>query len=88
MASSAMVNTRKQAEELVSYVRYPPHGVRSFGPTRALFSAGANDGAEADDNILCFAMIETREAFDNLDAIVAPPVSTVSTSARPSWRSG
>ena len=68
-----MVNSREQAEELVSYVRYPPYGVRSFGPTRALFSAGANYGAEADDNILCFAMIETREAFDNLDSIVSTP---------------
>ena len=34
-----MINNRAQAEELVSYVRYPPLGTRSFGPTRALFAA-------------------------------------------------
>ena len=68
-----MINSREEAERLVSYVRYPPAGTRSFGPTRANFSAGANYGGEADDQILCLAMIETREAFDNLDAIVATP---------------
>lgn len=68
-----MINNRAQAEALVSYVRYPPAGVRSFGPTRANFSAGANYGAEADDQIICFAMIETREALDNIDEIVSTP---------------
>lgn len=68
-----MINTREQAEQLVSCVRYPPRGARSYGPTRALFSAGADYGAEADDSMLCFAMIETREGFDNLDRIVATP---------------
>jgi 4-hydroxy-2-oxoheptanedioate aldolase len=39
-----MVNSRADAERLVSYVRYPPGGTRSFGPTRANFSAGPNCG--------------------------------------------
>ena len=30
-----MVNTPEQAAEFVSYLRYPPLGQRSFGPTRA-----------------------------------------------------
>ena len=68
-----MVNTREQAERLVSYMRYPPLGMRSFGPTRANFSAGANYAAEANGQILCIAMIETAEAMDNLDAIVSTP---------------
>ena len=68
-----MINTGAQAAELVSYMRYPPAGTRSFGPTRAVFSAGANYGAEADDNVLCFAMIETAEGFSNLDEIVSTP---------------
>jgi 4-hydroxy-2-oxoheptanedioate aldolase len=68
-----MIDTRAQAEELVSYVRYPPDGVRSMGPTRANFSAGANYGAEADGQMLCFAMIETRQGFDNLEAIASTP---------------
>lgn len=68
-----MINTRAEAERLVSYVRYPPNGVRSFGPTRANFSAGADYGQHADEQILCFAMIETAEAYANLDAIVSTP---------------
>ena len=68
-----MINTGTQAAELVSYMRYPPAGTRSFGPTRAVFSAGPNYGAEADNNVLCFAMIETAEGFNNLDEIVATP---------------
>ncbi|MEJ8664154.1 HpcH/HpaI aldolase family protein [Pseudomonas sp. LP23] len=68
-----MINTAEQAARLVSYMRYPPAGVRSFGPTRASISAGADYGREANDNMLCFAMIETREALDNLAEIAATP---------------
>jgi len=42
-----MINTAAEAARLVSYVRYPPIGQRSFGPTRANFSAGSNYAAEA-----------------------------------------
>lgn len=68
-----MVNSRAEAEALVSYVRYPPHGVRSFGPSRAVISAGSNYGQEANAQVLCFAMIETAEAVKNLAEIVATP---------------
>ncbi|MGL4961611.1 MAG: HpcH/HpaI aldolase family protein [Inquilinus sp.] len=68
-----MINTPEQAAELVSYVRYPPVGQRSFGPTRANFSAGANYATEANGEILAFAMVETAEAMANLDAIAATP---------------
>lgn len=68
-----MISTPDQAAEFVSYVRYPPLGNRSFGPTRANFSAGANYAAEANSEILAFAMVETAEAMDNLDAIAATP---------------
>ena len=68
-----MVNTAEQAAEFVSYLRYPPLGQRSFGPTRASFAAGADYAAEANGEILAFAMIETAEAMANLDAIAATP---------------
>ncbi len=68
-----MINSREDAERLVSYVRYPPHGCRSFGPSRAVFSAGSDYGERADGEVLCFAMIETREGFENLEAIVSTP---------------
>jgi len=67
------INSREEAERLVSYVRYPPAGTHSFGPTRVDFSAGADYGAEADGNIPCFAMIETREADEPVEEIAATP---------------
>ncbi|MEP7453546.1 aldolase/citrate lyase family protein [Phyllobacterium sp. SB3] len=68
-----MINTRAEAEKLVSYVRYPPVGVRSFGPSRALFSTGAGYAGEADDEMICLAMIETAQAFENLEDILSTP---------------
>jgi 4-hydroxy-2-oxoheptanedioate aldolase len=68
-----MVNTAAQAAEFISYMRYPPLGNRSFGPTRANFSAGANYAVEANAEILAFAMVETAEAMENLEAIAATP---------------
>jgi 4-hydroxy-2-oxoheptanedioate aldolase len=68
-----MVNTPEEAAEFVSYVRYPPAGRRSFGPTRVSFAAGANYPGEANREILALAMIETQEAFDNVGAIAATP---------------
>ena len=48
--------------------RYPPHGLRSWGPTRALIlEAGPPD---ANKYVKAFAMIETAEAIKNLDAIL------------------
>ncbi|MER8864627.1 aldolase/citrate lyase family protein [Mesorhizobium sp. M0751] len=68
-----MVNTGAQAAEFVSYLRYPPLGQRSFGPTRVSFAAGSNYAGEANDEILAFAMVETKHAMDNLDEIAATP---------------
>ncbi len=68
-----MVSTAEQAAEFVSYMRYPPLGQRSFGPTRANLSQGPGIAAEANGEVLALAMIETREAMGNLDAIAATP---------------
>ncbi|WP_108658644.1 HpcH/HpaI aldolase family protein [Acuticoccus kandeliae] len=68
-----MVNSRAEAEAFVSSLRYPPKGLRSYGPTRVAFAAGPNYGAEANDEILAFAMIETAQAMANLEAIVTTP---------------
>ncbi|MEK1887128.1 MAG: aldolase/citrate lyase family protein [Phyllobacterium sp.] len=68
-----MVNTAAQATEFVSYLRYPPHGQRSFGPTRVSFAAGPNYAGEANSEVLAFAMVETKQAMDNLDGIAATP---------------
>ena len=68
-----MINTRADAESLVSYSRYAPNGIRSFGPTRASISAGPGYDGHAENELICLAMIETDEAMSNLDAICATP---------------
>ncbi len=66
-----MVNTREDAQKLVAWTNYAPRGTRSFGPVRALLYGGADYPAAADDTIVRFAMIETAQALDNLDAILS-----------------
>ena len=67
-----MINTPDQAAEFVSYLRYPPRGQRSFGPTRANF-AMPGYGVAMNDAVVALAMIETAEGFANIDAIAATP---------------
>ena len=66
-----MVNTPEDAEKLVAATHYPPRGFRSMGPIRATLYGGADYQKHANDTVVVFAMIETRQALDNLDAILA-----------------
>ena len=66
-----MINTREDAQKLVSWTHYAPRGTRSFGPIRALLYGGADYPQHANDTIVTFAMIETRQALDNLDSILS-----------------
>ncbi|KGJ02255.1 HpcH/HpaI aldolase family protein [Paracoccus sphaerophysae] len=68
-----MINSAAEAAQFVSYLRYPPLGQRSFGPTRASFAYGGYDTGAANDQILALAMIETQAGVDNLEAIAATP---------------
>jgi 4-hydroxy-2-oxoheptanedioate aldolase len=69
-----MVSTADQAAEFASFLRYPPRGNRSFGPTRIGVAHGLDAyGREANDLVLGLAMIETAEGMANLDAIAATP---------------
>ena len=68
-----MINNRKQSEQLVQECKYPPIGIRSFGPTRANFTVSSNYFYESNESTFCLAMIETQEAFDNLDEIASTP---------------
>ncbi|MBO9433759.1 2,4-dihydroxyhept-2-ene-1,7-dioic acid aldolase [Ruegeria sp. R13_0] len=67
-----MVNSSAEAEEFVSYMRYPPYGQRSFGPTRATI-AMPGYGVAANDEVLALAMIETADGVVNLEEIAATP---------------
>jgi 4-hydroxy-2-oxoheptanedioate aldolase len=68
-----LINSPEEAASFVAACRYPPHGVRSSGATRAMIYAGFDYGAHADAQVLKFAMIETADALKRLDEIAATP---------------
>ena len=72
-----MINTVADAKAFVSAAKYPPLGERSWGPTRAMTLAGISDAKqylnEANAATVTLAMIETKTAMANLDAIAAVP---------------
>lgn len=64
-----LVSAPEQAAAAVAACRYPPAGVRSFGPVRRYYDAtGVND-----TDPLCLVMIETAAGLENIDAIAATP---------------
>jgi 2-keto-3-deoxy-L-rhamnonate aldolase RhmA len=64
----AMVESAEQAAAAVAATRYPPLGVRSFGPLRA--SLGHRI-ADLQSRVRVFAMIETAAALSGLSRICA-----------------
>jgi 4-hydroxy-2-oxoheptanedioate aldolase len=71
-----MINTVEDAQRFVSFVKLPPVGARSWGPHGGLTLSGLTPSdylAQANDFSLALAMIETREALDAIDAILATP---------------
>ena len=68
-----MVNTVADAEAAVRSCRYAPDGARSFGPMRAAVQEGPGYYASANTEVACIPMIETTEALENLDDILAVP---------------
>ncbi len=70
---SPMINNKEDCEKFVSYCYYPPIGQRSFGPMRALLNYGSDYYKKANTSILSLAMIETKEAVNNIDEILSIP---------------
>ncbi len=66
-----MINTKEDCEKFISYCYYPPIGQRSFGPMRAQLIYGSDYFNKANENIVSFAMIETKQAVENLDEILS-----------------
>jgi 4-hydroxy-2-oxoheptanedioate aldolase len=70
-----MINTVADARAYVSCAKFPPLGERSWGPHRATTLGNMPDQKvylrEANDLTVTFAMIETRTALDNVEAIAA-----------------
>ena len=68
-----MVNTVEEAQAAVAACRYYPEGIRSNGPIRAALYSGPDYFAHANKEVACIPMIETKQAVDNLDDILAVP---------------
>ena len=68
-----LINNAREAAAAVAACRFPPVGFRSNGPIRAAQYGGADYVANANDEIVVMAMIETKEGIANLDAICATP---------------
>ena len=68
-----LVNSAADAERAVSACRYPPRGVRSYGPVRAAGVIGSRDPDDLAGGVMCLVMVETREALERVDEIAATP---------------
>jgi 4-hydroxy-2-oxoheptanedioate aldolase len=72
-----MVNSESEARMLASAVHYPPRGQRSWGPRRPLHRYPTNYAAAASDSVVSMAMVETREALENLDGILKADIDSI-----------
>jgi len=71
-----MINSADDARRFAGFMKFPPLGQRSWGPRAALTLSGMIGPAylhSANAITLAIAMIETREALDALDEILATP---------------
>jgi 2-dehydro-3-deoxyglucarate aldolase/4-hydroxy-2-oxoheptanedioate aldolase len=70
------VETRQQAEDIVSQLKYAPAGKRgvALGIAHDLYRAGTPEFfAQANEEIAVILLLETEKAIDNLDEIVSVP---------------
>ena len=67
------VNTAAEAEQAVAACRYPPRGIRGYGPYRGAMYGGSDYAAHADDEIACIVQIETIGAVERVDEILSVP---------------
>lgn len=68
-----MVKTPEEANRLISYTLYPPHGIRGFGPMNAVdfgFSNVADYVASNHEKMCRFIQVEHIETVKNLDEIM------------------
>lgn len=68
-----MINNADEAAAFAAACRYPPAGIRSYGPKRAMLYAGDDYPEVANETVLAIAMIETADGLANVDEIAALP---------------
>ena len=66
------INTGEEAQRLVQACRYPPAGIRGYGPRRAgVYGFDAEEYfVKANESMICVPIIESKQAVENIDAIV------------------
>ena len=72
--AAPMINTKADAQAFAKSANYPGIGQRSYAPRYAATLYGLETGAYQHatlTDIFAFAQIETQEAYDNLDDILA-----------------
>ena len=67
-----LVNTAEDAARAVSYAKYGPEGIRSYGPMRSQLRIGPNP-ADSNAATVVLAMIETPQGLANVEEIAATP---------------
>jgi len=70
------VRTVEEVKQLVDDCRYPPLGRRGYGPrvpSNYFRNAGTDFVEEANESVFVAVMIETAEAYEAIDQIVAVP---------------
>lgn len=68
-----MTNSVEEARAAIAACLYPPDGSRSYGPGRVIQYAGADYFQHANDEVAVIPMIETKEALNDIDAILSLP---------------
>ncbi len=66
------INTGGEAQKLVEACRYPPTGIRGYGPRRAgVYGFDADEYFKnANDALLCVPIIESKLSVENIEEIV------------------
>jgi 4-hydroxy-2-oxoheptanedioate aldolase len=67
------VQTPEEAEAAVRAARYPPRGVRSWGPIRGVLYGGTDYFDHANEETVLLVMLETRQAVEQARAILSVP---------------
>src|SRR5215210_1399192 len=68
-----LVNDAEDAARAVAACRYPPRGMRSYGPVRAAGVIGSRDPDDLGGEVLCLVMVETRRALESVEEITNTP---------------
>ena len=67
------INTGEEARKMVEACRYPPAGIRGYGPRRAgIYGFDADEYfRDANGALLCVPIIESKSGIENIDEIVS-----------------